>query len=166
VIRGLLRTLFGARRALRKERAAAAPQDPRAADPWLAGMLTHLGDRYRLGDEGADGMRILRRTARERFNPMQVWLRPAERLVVGDFEVRAHGDPSVALAQARALLDKRLSGPLTRLGLSPGRETVEEWGGLVLTRRYEGRLADAAQAASAVEFICHAEQIIDTNAEP
>jgi hypothetical protein len=167
VIRGLLRTFFGARRALRKGRAAAPSQDPRAAaDPWLAGTLAHLGERYRLGEEGPDGMRILRRTARERFNPMQVWLRPAERLVAGDYEVRAHGDPAVALAKARALLDKRLSGPVARLGLAPGREVVEEWGGQVLTRRYEGRLADAAKAASAVEFICHSEQIIDTNAEP
>jgi hypothetical protein len=167
VIRGLLRTLFGARRALRKKPAAAPPQDPRAAaDPWLAEMLVHLGERYRLGEEGADGTRILRRTARERFNPMQIWLRPAERLVVGEYEIRAHGDPAVALAQARSLLDKRLSGPLARLGLAPGREAVEEWGGQVLTRRYEGRLDDAARAAEAIEFICHSEQIIDTNAEP
>jgi hypothetical protein len=72
----------------------------------------------------------------------------------------------VALVQARALLDKRLSGPLARLGLAPGREAVEEWGGQVLTRRYEGRFTDAAQAASAVEFICHSEQIIDMAAEP
>ena len=111
-------------------------------------------------------MRILRRTARERFNSMQVWLRPAERLVLGDYEVRAHGDPADALSRARALLDKRVSGSLANLGLAPGREAVEEWGGQVLTRRYEGRLADAAQAASAVEFLCHSEQIIDTNAEP
>jgi len=168
VIRGLLRSFFGARRALRaRGRPAAPPSDPRAtADPWLAEMLAHLGERYRLGDEGPDGMRILRRTARERFNPMQVWLRPAERLVAGDYEVRAHGDPAVSLAKARALLDKRLSGPLARLGLAPGREVVEEWGGQVLTRRYEGRLADASQAASAVDFICHSEQIIDTDAEP
>jgi len=166
VIRGLLRTLFGARRALRKERGAAPPQDPRAAaDPWLAEMLAHLGERYRLGEDGADGTRILRRTARERFNPMQIWLRAAERLVVGEYEIRAHGDPAVAVAQARALLDKRLTGPLARLGLAPGREAVEEWGGQVLTRRYEGRLDDAARAAEAIEFICHSEQIIDTNAE-
>jgi hypothetical protein len=167
-MRGLLRTLFGARRALRGEpsRPAPPPRDPRAADdPWLAEMLVRLGERYRLGEEGADGMRILRRTARERFNPMQVWLRPAERLVLGDYEARAHGEPAVALAQARALLDKRLSGPLSRLGLAPGREVVEEWGGQVLTRRYEGRFADAAQAASAVEYICHSEQILDTAAE-
>ncbi|MFL5247451.1 MAG: hypothetical protein ACJ79V_06465 [Myxococcales bacterium] len=137
-----------------------------AGNPWLAEMLLHLGDRYRLGEEGADGTRILRRTARERFNPMQVWLRPAERLVVGDYEIRAHGDPTEALSRARTLLDKRLSGPLARLGLAPAREAVEEWGGQVLTRRYEGRFDDAARAAEAVEFICHSEQIVDTNAEP
>jgi hypothetical protein len=166
VIRGLLRRLFGARRALSKKRRAAPPSDPRAAaDPWLAEMLAHLGERYRLGDEGTDGTRLLRRTGRERFNPMQVWLRPAERLVIGEYEIRAHGDPAVALSQARALLDKRLSAPLARLGLSPGREAVEEWGGQVLTRRYEGRLDDAARAAEAIDFICHSEQIVDTNAE-
>ena len=55
-------------------------------------MLAHLGERYRLGEDGAEGTRILRRTGRERFNPMQVWLRPAERVVVGEYEVRAHGD--------------------------------------------------------------------------
>jgi hypothetical protein len=168
VIRGLLRRFFGARRALRREapRGPAVPQDPRAAaDPWLAAMLAHLGERYRLGEDGADGTRILRRTGRERFNPMPVWLRPAERLVVGQYEVRAHGDPASALAQARALLDARLAGPLTKLGLASGRETVEEWGGQVLIRRYQGRLDDAARAAEAIQFICHSEQIIDTNAE-
>jgi hypothetical protein len=169
VIRGLLRNLFGARRALRSERRrpSALPQDPRAAaDPWLAQLLAHLGDRYRLGEDGADGLRILHRTARERFNPMQVWLRPAERLVIGDYEVRAHGDAGTALDQARALLDAKISGPLGRLGLSPGREAVEEWGGQVLTRRYQGRLDDGPRAAAAIEFICHSEQIIDTKAEP
>ncbi len=129
-------------------------------------MLAHLGDRYRLGDEGADGTRILRRTGRERFNPMPVWLRPSERLVVGDYQVRAHGDPASALTEARALLDERLSRPLERLGLAPRREAVEEWGGQVLTRRYEGRVENAAQAAAAIHFMCQeSEQIIDTNAE-
>jgi len=168
VIRGLLRKFFGLRRALRSPapRAAAVPQDPRAAaDPWLGSMLAHLGDRYRLGEDGADGTRILRRTGRERFNPMQVWLRPAERLVVGEYEVRAHGEAASALAQARSLLDARLSAPLAKLGLAPDREAVEEWGGQVLIRRYQGRLEDAAQAAEAIQFICHSEQIIDTKAE-
>jgi hypothetical protein len=85
--------------------------------------------------------------------------------VVGQYEVRAHGDPASALAQARALLDARLSGPLAKLGLAPERDAVEEWGGQVLTRRYQGRLDDAGRAAAAIEFICHSEQIIDTNAE-
>jgi hypothetical protein len=129
-------------------------------------MLVHLGERYRLGDDGADGIRILRRTSRERFNPMQVWLRPSERLVVGEYEVRAHGDPASAAAEARALLDARLSAPLARLGLAPGREAVEEWGGQVLIRRYQGRLDDAARAAAAIHFMCQeSEQIIDTAAE-
>ena len=94
MIRGLLRKFFGARRALRSKGPAphAAPHDPRAAaDPWLGSILAQLGDRYRLGEDGADGTRILRRTGRERFNPMQVWLRSAERLVVGEYEVRAQG---------------------------------------------------------------------------
>jgi hypothetical protein len=129
-------------------------------------MLGHLGERYRLGDDGADGTRILRRTGRERFNPMQVWLRPSERVVVGEYEVRAHGDTASALSEARALLDARLSGPLAKLGLAPGPDAVEEWGGQVLTRRYQGRLDDAARAAAAIHFICQeSEQIIDTNAE-
>jgi hypothetical protein len=168
-MRGLLRALFGARRAMRRERLAApsVAQDPRvAADPWLAEMLAHLGERYRLGEEGADGTRILRRTGRERFNPMQVWLRPAERVVIGDYEVRAHGDAAGALDDARALLDARLAAPFERLGLAPAREGVEEWGGQVLTRRYQGQLADAARAAAAIHFMCQeSEQIIDTNAE-
>jgi len=168
VIRGLLRRFFGVRRALRggAARPTAVPADPRAAaDPWLGSLLAHLGDRYRLGDEGDDGIRILRRTGRERFNRMQVWLRPAERLVVAEYEVRAHGDAGAALAQAHALLDARLSEPLARLGLQPDRESVEEWGGQVLIRRYQGRLTDTAQAAEAIQFVCHSEQIIDTNAE-
>jgi hypothetical protein len=169
VIRGLLRKFFGARRALRSHapRGPAVPQDPRAAaDPWLSAMLAHLGERYRLGDDGADGTRILRRTGRERFNPMQVWLRPSERLVVGEYEVRTHGDAASALSKARALLDARLSGPLAKLGLAPGPDAVEEWGGHVLTRRYQGRLDDAVRAAAAIHFICQeSEQIVDTNAE-
>jgi hypothetical protein len=169
LIRGLLRKFFWARRALRSQAhpAPAVPQDPRAAaDPWLSAMLANLGDRYRLGDDGADGTRILRRTGRERFNPMQVWLRPSERLVVGEYEVRTHGNPASAVTEARALLDSRLSAPLARLGLAPGPEAVEEWGGQVLTRRYQGRLEDAARAAAAIHFICQeSEQIIDTAAE-
>jgi hypothetical protein len=164
-----LRKFFGARRALRSHapRGPAVPQDPRAAaDPWLSAMLAHLGERYRLGDDGADGTRILRRTGRERFNPMQVWLRPSERLVVGEYEVRTHGDGASAISRARALLDARLSEPLAKLGLAPGPDAVEEWGGQVLSRRYQGRLDDAARAAAAIHFICQeSEQIIDTNAE-
>ncbi|HXN81110.1 MAG TPA: hypothetical protein VN883_01460, partial [Myxococcales bacterium] len=69
-----LRVLFGLRRALfgaAKGPSAAAggggdargarPGEGRAtADPWLAGILGHLGERYRLGEEGPDGTRLLR----------------------------------------------------------------------------------------------------------
>src|SRR5438270_832046 len=63
VIRGLLRTIFGLRRALRKAPAAEArPADPREQDAWVAGLLAELGDRYRLGDDKPEGAQVLRRT--------------------------------------------------------------------------------------------------------
>jgi hypothetical protein len=141
------------------------PQDPRvAADPWLATMFAQLGDRYRLGAEGPDGAQVLRRTARARFNPMQVWLRSSEHAVLGDYQVRAHGDHGTE--KARALLDARVSPALRQLGLDPSGETVEEWGGHVLTRRYLGRCDDPLRGAAAVRYMCQdSEQIIDTAAE-
>ncbi len=85
MIRRLLRLLRPAPKAPPRQ-----PVDPRvAADPWLATLFAQLGDRYRLGTDGPDGAQVLRRTARTRFNPMQVWLRPGERAVLGDYQVRA-----------------------------------------------------------------------------
>jgi hypothetical protein len=141
------------------------PIDPRiAADPWLAGLFAQLGDRYRLGTDGPEGAQVLRRTARTRFNPMQVWLRPADRVVLGDYQVRAHGDGGAD--QARALLDVRVTPSLQKLGLDSAGETVEEWGGQVLTRRYQGRCDDPSRGAAAVRYMCQeSEQIIDTAAE-
>jgi hypothetical protein len=141
------------------------PQDPRvAADPWLSTMFAQLGERYRLGADGPDGAQVLRRTARARFNPMQVWLRPADHVVLGDYQVRAHGDGGAD--QARALLDTRVSPPLHQLGLEPATENVEEWGGHVVTRRYQGRCDDPVRGAAAIRYMCQdSEQIIDTAAE-
>jgi hypothetical protein len=120
------------------------PADPRLAqDPWLGAIFASLGERYQLAPAGA---RILRRTGRARFNPMPVWLQG--RTVRGDYEVR--GDPALA----RSLLDARVSAPLAALGLSPAGETVEDWAGSVLTRRYEGSCGSAGQAAAAVRFLC------------
>ena len=141
------------------------PADPRvAADPWLATLFAQLGDRYRLGSDGSDGAQVLRRTARARFNPMQVWLRPGEHAVLGDYQVRAHGDGGAD--QARALLDARVTPALHHFGLDSAGDTVEEWGGHVLTRRYQGRCDDPAQGAAAIRYMCQeSEQLIDTAAE-
>jgi hypothetical protein len=95
---------------------------------------------------------------------MQVWLRPADRVVLGDYQVRAHGDGGAD--QARALLDVRVTPSLQKLGLDSAGETVEEWGGQVLTRRYQGRCDDPSRGAAAVRYMCQeSEQIIDTAAE-
>jgi len=141
------------------------PEDPRmAADPWLSGMFARLGERYRLGTDGQDGTQVLRRTARARFNPMLVWLRPAEHVVLGEYQVRAHEEGGIS--QARELLDARVTPPLRALGLEAAAENVEEWGGQVVIRRYQGRCDDAVQAAAAVRYMCQdSEQIIDTAAE-
>lgn len=141
------------------------PVDPRvAADPWLTKLFAQLGDRYRLGADGPDGAQVLRRTARARFNPMQVWLRAGDHAVLGDYQVRAHGDGGAE--QARALLDARVTPPLRQLGLESKGEMVEEWGGQVVVRRYQGRCDDPAQGAAAVRYMCQeSEQIIDTAAE-
>jgi len=160
MIRRLLRLLRPAPKAPPRQ-----PVDPRvAADPWLATLFAQLGDRYRLGTDGPDGAQVLRRTARTRFNPMQVWLRPGERAVLGDYQVRAHGER--AADEARALLDVRVTPALHELGLESAGEMLEEWGGQVLTRRYQGRCDDAAQGAAAVRYMCQeSEQLIDTAAE-
>jgi hypothetical protein len=107
-----------------------------------------LPDRYQLGPDAAEGAQVLRRTGKARFNPMRVWLRPAERLVRGEYEVR--GEP----AGAKALLDARVSQRLAGFGLTVAAETVDDWGGAVLTRRYEGKCDSPDQAAAAVRFLC------------
>jgi len=125
------------------------PADPRLdTDPWLGRMFAILGQRYSLGADAPEGARVLRRTGRARFNPMPVWLRPGERTVRGDYEVR--GDEKAA----RALLDQRVGGRLSALGLAVARESTEEWAGTVLTRRYEGRCETAEAGAAAVRFLC------------
>ena len=136
--------------------------DPRlAADPWLGAVFAQLGDRYQLGPDSAAGARILRRTGRARFNPMPVWLRSADFLVSVDYEARGEA------AAARALLDQRLSARLAALGLAATAESVEEWAGTVLTRRYEGHCTTAENAAAAVRFICEdSETQINLAAEP
>jgi len=160
MIRRLLRLLRPAPRPPPRQ-----PVDPRvAADPWLATLFARLGDRYRLGTDGPDGAQVLRRTARTRFNPMQVWLRPGERAVLGDYQVRAHGER--AADEARALLDVRVTPALHQLGLESAGERLEEWGGQVLTRRYQGQCDDPARGAAAVRYMCQeSEQLIDTAAE-
>jgi hypothetical protein len=141
------------------------PEDPRvAADPWLSKLFGQLGERYRLGGDGPDGTQVLRRTARTRFNPMLVWLRPAEHVVLGDYQVRTHGDRGPD--DARSLLDARITPALRQLGLESTGDSVEEWGGHVVTRRYQGRIEQPSQAAAAIHFMCQeSEQIIDTAAE-
>ncbi len=128
-----------------------------AADPWLGELFAHLSDRYRLAEDGAQ---ILRRTGRARFNKMPVWVKSAERSVLGDYEVR--GD----VARGRALLDQRVGPKLAALGLSKGIESVEDWAGDVLTRRYQGRCDEARAAAAAVKFFCEESELqINTAAE-
>src|SRR5215468_582672 len=137
----LLRSLFSP-----KPRKPRVPDDPRlAADPWLGGTFARLGERYRLAE---DGTRILRRTGRARFNPMPVWVVSGQHLVRADYEVR--GDATAA----RSLLDQRFGARLSALGLTSSGETVEEWAGTVLTRKYEGRCDSPEQAAAAVRFVC------------
>jgi hypothetical protein len=142
MLRKILRALF-------RPRPPPRPADPRLeADPWLGRMFAVLGDRYQLGADAPDGARLLRRTGRARFNPMPVWLRAADRVVRGEYEVR--GD----VAAAKALLDARVARKLSALGLGMATESVEEWAGSVLTRRYEGRCDTAEAAAAAVRFLC------------
>ena len=162
----LLRALFSLRRKLFESAPAPAPAraDPRLADPWLAALFAKLGDRYQLGADGEGGAQLLRRTARAKFHPFPIWLRATDRQIAADYEVRAHGaDPA---ADARRLLDARVGAQLKALGLSPGDERTEEWGGTVLTRRYAGICADSEVAAAAVRFLCTESELqVDTAAE-
>lgn len=157
----LRQRLRGAPRAKPAQR----PPDPRVdASPWLSAMLDDLGARYRLGEDGPDGAQIIRRTGKERFNPMRVYVRASDSRVAGDYDVRVRGGK--ALEAGRELLDRKITAPLAALGLHPGAESVEEWGGHVITRRYQGTCADARAAAGAVRFICEqSDQVIDSEAE-
>jgi len=138
------------------------PTDPRLAqDPWLAALFAQLGERYQLEPSGT---RVLRRTGRARFNPMAVWIEG--RVVRGEYEVRGAGEREAVAAQARALLDARIAAPLAQLGLAQRSESVEEWAGTVLTRRYEGAFDDAQRAAEVVRYFCEeSEQQLNLAAE-
>lgn len=167
-LRSLRRFLFGIRNALRgSERKPKIQRPPDArvdANPWLASMLDDLGERYRLGNDLSEGIQVLRRTARARFNPMRVYIRTDDRRVAGDYDVRVHS--GTTLDEGRRILDRRVSDSLAKLGLAAAGETVEEWGGQVITRRYQGMCPDARIAAAAVRFICEeSEQVIDASAE-
>jgi hypothetical protein len=127
-------------------------------------MLDQLGERYMLGKDASDGIQVLRRTARTRFNPMRVYVQPSNRGVVGEYDVRVREGKT--LAQGRALLDRKVSARLSELGVRPAREVVEEWGGEVIVRRYEGSCPDPQIAAAAVRFMCEeSEQVMDASAE-
>ncbi|HKD40943.1 MAG TPA: hypothetical protein VKB87_11730 [Myxococcaceae bacterium] len=127
-------------------------------------MLDQLGERYQLGKDAADGIQVLRRTARTRFNPMRVYVQPINREVIGEYDVRVREGKT--LAQGRALLDRKVSARLSELGVRPAREVVEEWGGEVIVRRYEGSCPDPQVAAAAVRFMCEeSEQVMDASAE-
>lgn len=133
-------------RFLRKLFARKPSGDPRlAADPWLGGTFKRLGERYQLGP---DGSRVLRRTGRARFNPMPVWLVSPDHVVRAEYEVRG------AIEEARKLLDDRVAARMQALGLSGAGDKVEDWGGSVLTRTYQGRCDSAESAAAAVRFAC------------
>src|SRR5688500_11160502 len=69
----------------RPKRAADARVD---SDPWLAPLFDELGERYRLGPETPHGLQLLRRTGKERFNPMRAYLRPGNHNICGDYDVR------------------------------------------------------------------------------
>jgi hypothetical protein len=141
------------------------PADPRVdQSPWLSRMLDALGARYRLGEDKPDGIQLVRRTGKERFNPMRVYLRPAENLIACDYDMRVRGEKS--LADGRAILDRRVTEPLGKLGLTAASESVEVWGGHVIVRRYQGACPDPLAAANAIRFVCErSDQVMDTEAE-
>src|SRR5262249_24848661 len=93
--RWLQRFLYDLRNAFRRPTRKARvqrPPDPRVdGDPWLASMLDDLGERYRLGGDLSDGIQVLRRTGKARFNPMRVFLRTPDRTVTGDYGVGGRG---------------------------------------------------------------------------
>src|ERR1700682_5242330 len=78
VLFGLRRALFGAAKGPSAgaggggDTGGARPGEGRAtADPWLAGILGHLGERYRLGGGGAARTRVERAGARAEPPPIR-----------------------------------------------------------------------------------------------
>jgi hypothetical protein len=138
------------------------PPDPRAlANPWLGKLLDQLGERYRLGADTPQGIQILRRTGKARFNPMRAWLRTASCIVSCEYE--AHVPEGEDAEAGRRLLDRSITSKLKELGLSQTSEKVEAWHGHLVTRGYEGPLADIGAAVAAVRYICElSEQVMDT----
>src|SRR3989449_10182629 len=109
MLRRVLRALFRPRPPPPPPR----PADPRLeTDPWLGGMFAMLGERYQLGPDAAGGTQVLRRTGRARFNPMQIWLLPVQRLVRGEYEVRGEA------GAAKSVVDQGVSGRLAAAGVS------------------------------------------------
>ncbi len=149
----------------RKKARFARPPDPRVdQSPWLRELLDELGERYRLGRDTPDGIQVLCRVAREKFKEMRVWVDPSQTLVLGDYDVRI--EEGKTADDGRALIDRKVTPRLAELGLTVARENVEEWAGLVLTRRYLGRCPEAKRAAAAVAFMCRgSEQVMNTALE-
>ena len=72
----------------------ARPPDPRVdGDPWLAPLFDALGERYRWGNATEHGVQLLRRTGKERFNPMRAYVKPTEHELLGDYDVRVEKGP-------------------------------------------------------------------------
>lgn len=162
--RSILQAFFRLGRALRGRKPAPTVRviDARAANsPWLSDLLAELGERYQLGADQPDGIQLLCRTGRARFNPMRVYLRAAEHGLAVDYDARVHD--GATLDQGRALLDRKVGQHLGGWGISPAGETVEAWAGQVITRRYQGRCDDVRAAAEAVRFACQeSEPMYDT----
>ena len=83
-----------------KKPPAQRPPDPRVdGSPWLSKMLDELGPRYRLGEDRAEGSQIIRRTGKERFNPMRAYVRASDSHVSGDYDVRVRGGKSLEVGR-------------------------------------------------------------------
>jgi hypothetical protein len=95
---------------------------------------------------------------------MRAYVAPETQTLRCDYDVRIrNGKP---LDEGRAFLKSRIGAPLLAFGLAPTAETVEEWGGQVITQRYQGQVPDAARAAEAIRFICEgSESVLDLSAE-
>ena len=143
------------------------PPDARVdASPWLSAMLDDLGERYRFGADLPDGMQLLCRTGKARYNPMRAYVVPASTTVLADYDVRVHGGRT--LEDGKRLLDRLVGKQLQELGLSAGEESVEDWAGnsQMLTRRYRGVCADPKAAAAAIKFVCmQSRQVVDIELE-